>query len=139
MGDRIEVVSAVIVRHDGRMLLTQRDPMRSDFGYAWESPGGKVDPGETHEQALTRELGEELGIEAIVGGKLKSFDFDPPILLRPVRVTFYRIDRSHYTPKPLQSIGIGWFKPEDMAHLYMPPANVAFRAELAILIREACR
>ena len=57
----IRVAAAVIVHRDGRVLLAQRPPGKPYAGY-WEFPGGKLEPGETVEQALRRELHEELGI-----------------------------------------------------------------------------
>ena len=60
---RIVLVSAVaLIDWDGRVLLTQRPEGKSMAGL-WEFPGGKVEPGETPEAALVRELHEELGIE----------------------------------------------------------------------------
>lgn len=60
---RLRVVAAVVWR-DGRMLFTQRPP-GGPIGLAWELPGGKIEPGETPEAALVRELDEELGVRAI--------------------------------------------------------------------------
>jgi 8-oxo-dGTP diphosphatase len=57
----VPVAAAVIVAADGRVLLAQRPPGKAYAGY-WEVPGGKVEPGESPRQALTRELREELGI-----------------------------------------------------------------------------
>lgn len=62
---RIEVVGAVLV-HDGRVFAAKRGPGKSMAGY-WEFPGGKVKAGETPEDALARELREELQIEVAVG------------------------------------------------------------------------
>jgi len=63
---RIHVVAGVIADARGRILLARRTEGR-DLAGLWEFPGGKVDPGETPEEALVRELREELGIEARVG------------------------------------------------------------------------
>src|SRR5262245_44237504 len=58
----IEVVAAVVWR-DGRVLLTQRPP-GGPLGGLWEFPGGKIEPGETPEQAVVREVGADLGVRA---------------------------------------------------------------------------
>ncbi|MDR0564385.1 MAG: NUDIX domain-containing protein, partial [Azoarcus sp.] len=58
----VDVVAGVIIRHDGRFLLGQRAPGSFYPGY-WEFPGGKIEPGESPEKALRRELKEELGID----------------------------------------------------------------------------
>ena len=78
-----EVVAAVMER-DGRILVCRR---RADQPHPlkWEFPGGKVEPGESAEAALVRELGEELGITAVLGTELERYQYcypaKPPILL----------------------------------------------------------
>ncbi len=67
-----EIVAAVI-RRNGRLLLGKRRP-EGLLGGLWELPGGKVEPRETHEAALARELREELGIEVRVGRRLTSVE-----------------------------------------------------------------
>lgn len=62
---RLQVVAAV-VWHDGRLLLTQRPP-GGPLGGQWEFPGGKIEPGETPEQAVVREIREELHVGARPG------------------------------------------------------------------------
>ena len=57
----IDVAAAILIRPDGAVLLAQRPPGKVYGGY-WEFPGGKLEPGETVEAALRRELHEELGI-----------------------------------------------------------------------------
>ena len=57
----VEVAAAVLTQPDGRVLLAQRPSGKAYAGY-WEFPGGKVEPGESLEAALARELHEELGI-----------------------------------------------------------------------------
>src|SRR5262249_31818007 len=56
-------VAAAVVWHEGRLLLTQRPP-GGPLGLQWEMPGGKIEPGETPEHALVREISEELGVRA---------------------------------------------------------------------------
>ena len=58
----VEVAVGVLIRPDGSFLLTSRPPGKVYEGY-WEFPGGKVEPGETVEQALRRELAEEIGVD----------------------------------------------------------------------------
>ncbi len=62
-GDRrvVEVAVGVLIRPDGQFLLTSRPPGKVYEGY-WEFPGGKIEAGETVEQALRRELQEEIGV-----------------------------------------------------------------------------
>ncbi|WP_369960572.1 (deoxy)nucleoside triphosphate pyrophosphohydrolase [Leifsonia sp. EB34] len=64
----LQVVAAVIVR-DGAVLACRRAPHKDAAG-RWEFPGGKVEPGETPEAALARELREELGVQVRVGSLL---------------------------------------------------------------------
>ena len=61
-----QVVTAAIIERSGQYLIARRAPGEKLAG-AWEFCGGKVDPGETPEECLTRELHEELGIEAVIG------------------------------------------------------------------------
>ncbi|HLL52521.1 MAG TPA: (deoxy)nucleoside triphosphate pyrophosphohydrolase [Myxococcaceae bacterium] len=62
---QIRVVGAMLERDGGRYLITQRPPT-SSLPLLWEFPGGRVEPGETDEQALARELMEEMGIRVHV-------------------------------------------------------------------------
>ena len=70
---RVEVVAAVIVR-DGAVLATQRG--YGEFEGWWEFPGGKVDAGETPEQALVREIREEMNASIAVGRYLCTAEYD---------------------------------------------------------------
>ena len=85
----ITVVAAVIEQH-GRILICQRR-RGQPHELKWEFPGGKLEPDETPEDALRRELREELGIEAVPDGEITRYEFAypdrPPILLIFFRVT----------------------------------------------------
>jgi 8-oxo-dGTP diphosphatase len=69
-GDLVGVVGAALVRDDPPQVLASRRTQPPRLAGYWEFPGGKVEPGESDEHALVRELREELGIEAAVGERL---------------------------------------------------------------------
>lgn len=83
-----EVAVGVLVQPDGRFLLTSRPDGKVYAGY-WEFPGGKLETGESVTQALTRELHEELGIEALAIQPWKSELVDYPHAL--VRLNFCKV------------------------------------------------
>jgi 8-oxo-dGTP diphosphatase len=126
----VEVVAAVLVRN-GRIFLQQR-PAAKDFPFCWESPGGKVEPGESHYLALHRELLEELGVEIdwrdrnrkpIWTGHFEN------LVTRPDRASivlhFYYVgDRFSGAPTVRDGQpGFGWFAPGEMVGLSLAPAN----------------
>ena len=71
----VNVVCAIIV-HEGKILGTQRG--YGDFAGGWEFPGGKIEPGELPEDAVRRELKEELDIEVEVGQRFDTVEYDYP-------------------------------------------------------------
>ena len=84
----VEVAVGVLIDADGRFLLTSRPPGKVYAGY-WEFPGGKVEAGETVEQALRRELQEEIGVTIGPAEPWKVELFDYPHAL--VRLNFCRV------------------------------------------------
>ena len=65
------VVTAAVIEQDGRFLLTRRLE-GTHLGGCWEFPGGKCEPGETHHEALARELAEELAVAGAGGTRILS-------------------------------------------------------------------
>jgi 8-oxo-dGTP diphosphatase len=65
----LRFVAVALILREGEVLIGQRRPDQP-MAFQWEFPGGKIEPGESPEQALARELDEELGIEAVVGPRV---------------------------------------------------------------------
>jgi len=116
------VVAAALVDADGRVLLAQR-PKGKQFEDLWEFPGGKVDAGEQPEEALIRELREELGIEVkaacLAPLTFASHSYDAFHLLMPL----YICRRWDGFVQPLDGQTLKWVRPKDMRAYPMPPAD----------------
>lgn len=116
------VAACALVDADGRVLLTQR-PKGKKLAGLWEFPGGKVEPGETPEAALIRELAEEVGIttrEACLAPlTFASHSCDEFHLLMPLFVC----RRFEGTARGLESQALKWVRPRDMRNYPMPPAD----------------
>jgi 8-oxo-dGTP diphosphatase len=68
-GPALRFVAAALIVREGQVLIGQRRPDQP-MASQWEFPGGKIEPGESAEQALARELDEELGIQAVIGPRV---------------------------------------------------------------------
>ena len=118
------LVSAVaLVDRDGRVLLAQR-PEGKKLAGMWEFPGGKVEPGETPEAALIRELGEELGIDTaescLAPLSFASHSYDDFHLIMLVFVC--RKWQGH--PRPLEGGDLAWVRAARLRDYEMPPADL---------------
>ena len=102
------VVAAVIER-EGRILIAQRKDAEP-HALKWEFPGGKVEPGETPEAALLRELEEELGIRARIEREMMRYAYQYPGRL-PILLIFYRIAEFTGEPRNLAFERIQWVAP----------------------------
>ena len=115
------VAAAALVDKAGRVLVQQRQP-GGEMGGLWEFPGGKIEPGETPELALSRELHEELGIEAS--------DFAPlafastPLTGRHLVLLLYLCRSWQGVPTPLYAADLQWVMPQQLHDLKMPPADL---------------
>lgn len=116
----IQVVAAVITDARGRVLLSRRKE-DSDLAGLWEFPGGKIEPGESPEQALIRELREEIGIEAVVGDKLIKVPQQYPSkrLTLDVRLVPEFIGNA----RGQEGQALMWVEPEKLTQYSMPNAD----------------
>ncbi len=122
-GRRILLVAAcALVDSDGRVLLTQR-PEGKQLAGLWEFPGGKVEPGETPEETLIRELQEEIGITTKVAClaplTFASHTYDDFHLLMPL----YVCRRYEGIARGLEGQALKWVRLKDMRDYPMPPAD----------------
>lgn len=130
----VEVAAAVLQRADGSFLLAQRPAGKVYAGY-WEFPGGKVEAGEPPQQALARELHEELGIE--IG---ESFPWLTRVFTYPhgtVRLNFFRVHDWKGEPHPREQQAIAWQAPGAPSASPMLPANAPVLASLALPVEYA--
>ena len=118
------LVSAVaLIDTDGRVLLAQRPEGKSLAGL-WEFPGGKVEPGETPEACLIRELHEELGIDThascLAPLTFASHSYPDFHLLMPL----YACRRWKGIPTPREGQRLAWVLPAQLRDYPMPPADL---------------
>ena len=121
-----EVVAALIWDGD-RLLICQR-PAHKARGLLWEFVGGKVEPGESKEQALVRECREELAVTILVGEVFMEVDHDYPDL--NVHLTLFNAAIIEGTPKMLEHNDIRWITPEEIPQYEFCPADEAILRKL---------
>lgn len=121
---KILLVAAVaLIDPDGRVLLAQRPEGKSLAGL-WEFPGGKVEPGESPETALIRELREELGIETksscLAPLTFASHAYETFHLLMPL----FACRRWEGTAQGREGQNLAWVRPNHLRDYPMPPADL---------------
>lgn len=117
---RIKVVGAVLV-HDGRVFAAKRGPGKSMAGY-WEFPGGKVEAGETPEDALARELNEELKIDVSVGEFLVTATHGTGSAV--IELSTYLCDLTAGTPVLTEHSESRWVPAAELSVLTWAPADI---------------
>lgn len=123
------IVAAGIVSRNGRIMLCQRKP-EDRLGLKWEFPGGKLEPGETPQQALERELREELAIETRTG---RIFDvYCETAGDRGIMVLFFRSELISGEPRTIECNAIHWVHPARLTEYDLAPADL----EVARLLAE---
>lgn len=112
----IEVAVAILRQPDLSVLLCQRHPHKS-YPLKWEFPGGKIEAGETPEQALRRELTEELSIVAEIGQLFHEETAHYSVDGKTYNVRFYVVGRWEGEPQNNVFADHRWVRPEDIATL----------------------
>lgn len=127
------VVAAALIDPAGRILLQQRPPGKAMAGL-WEFPGGKVEPGETPEAALVRELDEELGVAVDEDGLVPACFASAPLGERHMILLLYVCRAWRGEPRPLDATALKWLRPDEMVAAEMPPADRPLIAALSLLV-----
>lgn len=125
------VVAAAFCRNDGFWLMHKR-PQGKQHGGLWEFPGGKVEPYETPEIALVREVKEELGVD------IRTSDCRPAGFAqssaqpddRQIVILLYTVAIWSGFPQPLEGGEVAWFRPDEIEHLPKPPLDIILARQL---------
>ncbi len=121
-----QVVAALI--WDGPRFLVCRRPPEKKRGMLWEFVGGKVEPGETKEEALRRECREELDIDLAVGDEFMAVRHVSPDIT--VRLTLFEATIAAGTPRLLEHSAIAWITPAEIPNYEFCPADEEILARI---------
>jgi 8-oxo-dGTP diphosphatase len=129
----VTVVAVALVDADDRVLIARR-PEGKQLAGLWEFPGGKLEPGERPEEALIRELREELGIEVklacLAPLTFASHAYDDFHLLMPL----YICRKWEGFVQPREGQALKWVHPKALRDFPMPPADMPLLAHLVDLL-----
>ncbi|TDQ61492.1 8-oxo-dGTP diphosphatase [Maritalea mobilis] len=127
------VVACALIDADRRVLIAQR-PADKNMGGLWEFPGGKLEKGESPEEALIRELREELAVDTqaacLAPLTFASFSYESFHLLMPL----YVCRKWQGTPQALEHQALKWVRPQKLRDYDMPPADEPLIAHLCDLL-----
>ncbi len=125
----VEVVAAVIFDPEGRIFATQRG--YGEWKDWWEFPGGKIEPGETPQEALVREIREELDAEIEVGELIRTIDYDYPAFHLTMHCFRCHMEERTYDPSAptpsftlLEHEAARWLTPQELDSLRWLPADI---------------
>jgi 8-oxo-dGTP diphosphatase len=124
------VVAAAVIIRVGRVLLTRRAEGQHLAGL-WEFPGGKLEDGESPEEALVRECQEECGIEVAVAEILEVTHHRYPE--KEVLLLFYRCELRSGEVRHLHVADHAWVAPADLGDYSLPPADEGVVARIQAL------
>ncbi|ESZ85800.1 MAG: NTP pyrophosphohydrolase [Blastomonas sp. CACIA14H2] len=129
------VVAGLMLDPEGRILVQQR-PEGTAMAGLWEFPGGKIEPGETPEAALARELGEELGIAVAPTDCVPMTFASAPLGNRHLILLLFRCSAWQGEPRALHASALRWARVDELYQLPMPPADLPLLAIIAQSLRQ---
>jgi mutator protein MutT len=121
------VVVAAIIRRNGRILITRRFD-NVDLPGLWEFPGGKVEPSESLEAALRREIREELGIDVVIGREYFTIEHEYPS--KVVDLHFFDCTIENGEPRAIEVADFAWVLPSELTLYPFPEADRELVARL---------
>ncbi|MCV7255894.1 (deoxy)nucleoside triphosphate pyrophosphohydrolase [Mycobacterium hackensackense] len=123
------VVAGALISEDGLLVAQRARP--AELAGLWELPGGKVAPGESDAEALSRELREELGIRVSVGARI-----GPDVALtNGMTLRAYRVTQTDGSPQPHDHRALRWVRATDLDDLPWVPADRAWVPDLLAALR----
>lgn len=128
---RIEVVAAIIHDDEGRIFATQRG--YGDFKDYWEFPGGKMEASETPEEALKREIWEELETRIVVERLVKTVEWDYPLFHLTLHCYWCQVESGHLELKEHEAAR--WLANEELESVEWLPADRDLIRELPSVTR----
>ena len=122
MSTPVAIATAALIR-DGRILMAHRNPKRRWYPDCWDLVGGHIEPGESPEQAVIRECGEELGIRVVDPRPIPMTFTNPGIEMHAFVVEHWEGDPVNAAPDEHDQLR--WFEPAELAHLKLAdPASL---------------
>ncbi|WP_425801634.1 (deoxy)nucleoside triphosphate pyrophosphohydrolase [Desulfitobacterium sp. Sab5] len=116
----LEVVALLLIQ--GEKVLVAQRPKKDRLAYKWEFPGGKIEKGESPEDALIREIQEELGVSIRVLSHFKTIEhLEPPV---PLRLYAYFAQLQGGNPVPQEQQNIQWIPFNELLSLDFAPADI---------------
>ena len=117
----IEVVAAIIHDEEGRIFATQRGS--GDWKDWWEFPGGKIEPGETHEEALKREIWEELETRIVIENFVQTVEWDYPKFHLTMHCYWCHVESGNLTLKEHEAAR--WLAKDELESVNWLPADIS--------------
>jgi 8-oxo-dGTP diphosphatase len=117
---KVRVAAGLLIDAEGRLLITDRSQAAAMQEF-WEFPGGKLAGGESAEEALRRELVEELGVEITSCVHLHSLEYDYPEMR--VEIDFFLVRKWRGTPSGIEGQALRWLRPAEISPGMLLPAD----------------